>query len=303
MARVARALPPVRGRARAGMWMYQRLGSAAAAAPAPVTVHMRRGHRMRVPVSSRQTWRALASGRYDDHEIELLAPLVKPGCMVLDIGASLGFYTIPLGVMARDAGAQVVAIEPLADNCSILQANVDLNGLAEHVQIMCYALGESSDREAVFHVEAGGFGNAWAEPTSPAADLQVHDRAGRTHDRVVSQVHRLDELTVRWTRPCTAIKLDVEGLELDVLRGAERLVGDHRPAILGEFSPAWLSSRGIAPDAPLRWAQQHGYRCLELRPTRRHPLAEQHITRSEPLAEGAGRSGALLLLPEEGSKH
>lgn len=76
----------------------------------------------------------------------------------------------------------------------------------------------------------------------------------------------------------------------------------HRPAILGEFNPAWLSFRGIAPDAPRRWAQAHGYECFELRQTRRHPLAEQQITLSEPLPEGTGRLGALLLLPEEDSK-
>lgn len=75
-------------------------------------------------------------GSYDDDEIGLLARHMNKDSVVLDIGASLGLYAIPLGMIARDTGAKVIAVEPLAHNFSILKSNVELNGLCDYVEML-----------------------------------------------------------------------------------------------------------------------------------------------------------------------
>src|SRR5947209_1245448 len=113
-ARAARRLPPVRGRARVADLLYGWAG------PSPVgsfVIQMQRGHRMVVPLSSAQSWRAAFTGRYDDGELDLLDPAIAPDSFVLDIGACLGFYTVPMAAIARSRNSLVLAVEPVVANC------------------------------------------------------------------------------------------------------------------------------------------------------------------------------------------
>ena len=93
--------------------------------PSAWSFKMRRGHVMVAPPTSSLTWGAAFTGRYDDAEIEMLASLARRPSLVLDVGASFGFYSIPLALATRDFGCHTIAVEPIPSNLEILRQNVD----------------------------------------------------------------------------------------------------------------------------------------------------------------------------------
>jgi hypothetical protein len=70
----------------------------------------------------------------------------------------------------------------------------------------------------------------------------------------------LDELAEDWGR-VSLVKIDVEGAELQVLRGMENLLKLHRPTLLVEITDTFLRSLGDNAEALLRYVTQHGYTC------------------------------------------
>jgi FkbM family methyltransferase len=255
---------------------------------------------MTVPANSSQSWRAAFTGSYDDEVIDLLVPHVEPGSLVFDVGASFGFYTIPLGLAAQRVGARVVAVEPVGRNCDVLRRNVALNGLDGVVSVLPWALG-AVPAQVTLHVETGGAGNAAIVTGLDPAEVARHDRAGNTGGTETVEVRRLDDLELPVDlrhRRCSLVKIDAEGFEMDILAGATSFLAAHRPALFAEFSPAWLQSRGLAASAPVGWAAAHGYTCHELVHTRARRTSDVLVSTLAPLAPTAPRRGTdLMLLP------
>jgi FkbM family methyltransferase len=259
---------------------------------------MRRGHRMEVPANSAQSWRAAFTGSYDDAELDLLVPFVRQGSLVLDIGASLGFYTIPLAQVVRARAGRLVAVEPIYANCEVLRRNLAVNGLTEVASVLPVALG-AEDAQVLLHVESGGTGNATIVSGLAASEVARHDKAGGTGATQPASVRRLDDLELPFgelSMPCSLVKIDAEGFEMNILEGASEFVAGHRPVIFGEFHPVWLKTRGVPATEPQRWAVVNGYDCMELTHRRTHPLVDMERVGLRPLPEGVSRSGASLLL-------
>lgn len=295
-ARVSRSLPPLRGRGRVAQALLHRM---------PVmqgswTIRMRGGHRMAVPVNSAQSWRAAFTGCYDDEEMQLLTPHVMPDSLVLDIGASLGFYTIPLGLTAQRVGARVIAIEPVRRNCDVLHRNIELNGLEEVVSVIPCALGRTPGQVSL-HVESGGTGNATIVTGLPADEVTRHDQAGNTGSVELAEVRTLDDLELSEAdceRPCSLMKIDAEGFEMDILAGAASFVARHRPVLFAEFNPSWLETRGLHASAPAEWATRNRYICQELAYKRAGVTSDVQHASLRPVALSGHRAGTdLMLLP------
>lgn len=264
---------------------------------------MRKGHRMAVPANSAQSWRAAFTGSYDDEEIELLIPHIEPASLVLDIGASLGFYTIPLGLAARPVGARVLAIEPVARNCDVIRRNVELNDLEDVVSVTRTALGKAHGR-VTLHLETGGAGNATVVTGVDPMEVERHDRAGNTRETETVPVRPLDDLELSpedGGRRCSLVKMDAEGFEMEILAGATSFIASHRPVLFAEFSPSWLETRGSAASAPAEWAAANGYACQELVHSRSNPVSDVLVPSLTPIGPSGVRSGTdLMLLPLEG---
>jgi FkbM family methyltransferase len=242
-------------------------------------------------MGSAQSWTAAFTGVYDDEELNLLLSYVADGGLIVDVGACLGFYTVPLALAARVANGHVLAVEPVAGNCTVLERTLTLNG---------FALGRGTS-EAIVHVETVGSGNATIVSGVEPSEIARHDKAGGTGTTETVRLRRLDDLDLREgvrERRCCLMKIDVEGFERDVLAGGSAFVAAHRPAIFAEFNPAWLESRGMAQSLPLEWAETNDYECLELVYSRPKPFLEVKKISLRPLTPDRARSGtSLLLLP------
>lgn len=253
-------------------------------------------------MGSAQGWRAAFTGAYDDAELALLDQWIFDGALVLDIGASLGLYTVPLALTARRRSGHVVAVEPVRGNRDVLARNLEMNGVDHVTSVMGVALGRDPG-EVVMHVEPSGAGNATVVTGLHATDVRDHDRAGGTSFEERVTVVPLDSLplpTPAAGRRCSLIKMDVEGFEGEVLAGASGFVLAHRPVIYAEFNPAWLTTRGASPSAAQEWAETNGYRCEELEYRRSSRLSEKMRVSLRSITAADERTGAnLLLIPRE----
>jgi len=209
----------------------------------PFRLHLRR---------NRSLWlrRPMESERFP---FAMLRRLVRPGDVVYDCGANLGLYARHL-VGALGAG-RVVAFEPMADNRKILAANLALGGIADRVTVLPFALSDE-DGTAEFQVDD-------MQTTSGTLTRVTGGQAseGRRNLRLrplTTQVacRRLDTAVAEERLPPPdVIKIDVEGAEGLLLRGAAGLLRDRTPRLLLE-----LHGAAVARDV-LAWLHGLGYAC------------------------------------------
>ena len=148
---------------------------------------------------------AMESGSFEPDETRQISALLREVTALVNIGANTGYYVC----LARNAGAKVLAIEPLDQNVQILQRNILANGWND-VEIFPVGLG---DRVDVMKLYGGGTAASLVEGWAGAA---------REHYRLVP-VSTLDNvLGDRFAGEKILILMDVEGFELNVLRGALR---------------------------------------------------------------------------------
>ncbi len=154
----------------------------------------------------------------------MLRGLLRPGMTVYDIGANVGFLSMVAARLVGSSGS-VVCFEPLPANARQLEHNAELN-LFGHVSVHCVAVG-SRNTTARFVTSA--------EPTWGRLAGLPGEVAGRTGEIEVP-VRTLDSLIEERPLPRPdLIKIDVEGAEADVLRGARQLISSARPLLLIEL--------------------------------------------------------------------
>jgi len=188
--------------------------------PLPVPVAVNGADRLLLPAALRglRTYEPDAWRPFLDH--------VRPGDTVVDVGANIGLYT----VAAAKRGARVIAIEPDPANVRRIHRYTRLN----HVRVVIV--------EALAGAENGAAPLA-ARGSAVSGNVDMY--LGPTTRYTVAPVVTLDALLA--DESVDLIKIDVEGAELDVLLGAERMLREKKPrAILLEVHPNALALNGQA---------------------------------------------------------
>jgi FkbM family methyltransferase len=184
--------------------------------------------------------------------------LITPGATVFDVGANSGLFS--LLAARRDPTVKVHAVEPVARVFSVLEANVALNSLDN---VTCHRVA-CSDRSgpSTLHVPAGEPVPVMASLLSGWADTAASGEpvACTTIDELVATAG-IDGVDV--------IKIDAEGSEDAVLRGARTTLQAHRPFVLAEV--LGRSGLGSSVTAALT---EHDYRFFRLGPVGIRPCAE-----------------------------
>lgn len=287
---------PVRGRGALGLWWHRHAGGHAR----NLRVNMVDGYVMRLPSGARQTWIAAFTGRYEVPVGRVMKALMRPEMLAVDVGASLGLHTVPLGARAREIGAAVVAFEPVGASYAVLARNVAMNDLSSVVEVRQTALGRCEGWLEMRGEHAGGGNAAIVSGLAPAVE-QLHVAQGGLGRPMTVRVNTLDAEMKGDSRRCSLIKMDVEGWEFDVLAGARGYVAEHRPAIVGEFSSSWLRTRNVSwPEALWRWAEEMDYAVYEIRGARVHRWQEALNPIVRSLAGGETPRSDLLLHPRRG---
>jgi FkbM family methyltransferase len=168
--------------------------------------------------------RAIIRGRFENAEQLFVQRYLEPGMTVLDIGAHHGIYSLLASVKVGPAG-RVIAFEPSPRERERLARHLRWNSCS-NVTMEEVALGEAKGQEELFLVDGKETGcNSLRPPQNSLATKKLS-----------VQVMRLDEyLRGKQIDAVDFIKLDVEGAELSVLKGAGELFEKRpRPVFLCE---------------------------------------------------------------------
>ena len=192
-------------------------------------------------------------------EIAFLTALHRAGTVV-DVGAHEGLLTLPL---AQLPGARVLAFEPLQQVLPALRAVT--SGLP-NVEVRAEALGDHSGRTVLsIPVVNGAPDLQWA---STAKDYAAHPHVAV--ERTEVDVVRLDDLRLT---DVTAVKLDAEGAEYAVLRGARDTLARCRPVLTMELEERHAEGCTWAVPAFL---DALGYVTMFAHAGRWHPVSALH---------------------------
>jgi FkbM family methyltransferase len=156
-------------------------------------------------------------GEFSEFEASIFAQVLKPGDFVAEVGANIGALTVPIAKIVGEKG-QVLAFEPQRVIFQLLCANVALNGLL-NVRTYHAAAGREDGTITVPSLDYT------AEANFGGLSLGASD-AGET-----VQVLKLDSLSVPSLH---LLKIDVEGMEADVLLGAQQTIAKYRPILYVE---------------------------------------------------------------------
>jgi FkbM family methyltransferase len=204
-------------------------------------------HRMRSSSFDRSLYLWMhGRGLMGSAERATLSRLVRPGMLVLDVGANLGLYSLLMAGLVGPTG-RVVSFEPDPALFSLLKENCAANG-AENVECVHLALGSQSGRMTL------------QRPTLNSGDNHLGNNTSTPFRRPIEVgVASLDSL-MPGLRP-DFIKVDVQGWELKVLRGMEgTLRASEGVGIFLEICPKWLHRAGETPQDLYRFVRDLGFR-------------------------------------------
>lgn len=292
-----RAVPYFKGKSRLSLVMTDWLTRYHVEQDCFVTIKMRDGSLMQLDLRSFEKI-AFFSGEYDYGVIQRLASVLKPGSTVLDVGANVGFYTIALGRRLKQLSnhSKLWAFEPVPSNFDRLVGLTALNQLSEVVQPISMALG-NQDGEIQLHLAD----SQTAATTGNAVWLK-----GAMIDTLVptcsSQITKLDLFAQKQNIvDCDLIKVDIEGAELEFLKGGANFINQTRPILYSEFNQHWANEFGYEfsdlADLMTSWNyvlyQQFGRRSF--RPIKDSPVGLTNILMvpQEKDSEAASKLGVV----------
>jgi len=182
-------------------------------------------------------------GEWSEDEVKLFGTILKPGYHVVDVGAHIGVFTIPMAKMVGPTG-RVYAIEPQRILFQLLNSNVALNGL-KNVYTIRGAVGDSNEQIFVPDFDPnlvhnyGGISllESW-KTVSPVEEAELI---------------MLDKLELR---KCDFLKVEGKGMELKILRGAKAIITSNRPIIYVE------SDRKETHKGLVKFIHSLGYECV-----------------------------------------
>ena len=197
----------------------------------PITIFQSKyGFRLKVNLANPEHQYLYFYGTHDErYVVTKLLKIIKSGDICWDIGANIGFYTCFLASQVKDSGA-VLAFEPAARTSGYLQENASLNEFT-NVTIINKGLGDNREQRQLYYSEA-----ALAEGT---ASLKYAN--GRTASERVT-LDTIDNLISKLPTP-DFIKIDVEGYQLEVLRGGEHFLKTHAPLLMAELKDVGDTNR------------------------------------------------------------
>jgi FkbM family methyltransferase len=209
------------------------------------------GVRLFIDLSDHVIGLNILRGRYEQDEIRFVRHVLKSGDSAIDVGAHVGFFAIQMAALVGAAG-RVYAFEPLDANADLLERSIAENAFTDRLMFRRAAVGAAPGSATLtFAVETLNSGGAYLlrDGTEPLTGNQKKE----------VPVVALDALDMR--RPVRFIKMDVEGAEPQVVRGAARLLAEDRPLILSELHPIQLQrASGITADEFLAQLGALGYR-------------------------------------------
>jgi len=185
-------------------------------------------------------------GVHERNSTEEVKRIIKPGMRILEIGANIGYYALLEARLVGPSG-RLYAVEPSPDNFDSLKNNIALNNL-KNIYLHQAAFGEQRSK-AIFYVYDRGNLSSFIK----------RDDLGMKAKEVEVEVLTLDNFLA--DKEVDFIRMDVEGYEREILRGAEKVFSEGKcPRYLFiEVHSDLLHKKGSSAREIIMWLRERGY--------------------------------------------
>lgn len=170
------------------------------------------------------------NGIYGPHILSFMVSFLSQESIILDVGANIGAYTVPLAKTFPKT--EVHAFEPNPYAIARLRRNIALNKLSN---VRLYEMG-LGDEPCVLEL------NAFNSKDLGSSSFVSPQRAESESELIPVKVEKLDNIYAKGTQEVSLIKIDVQGFEFKVLKGACELISRNRPYILLEHEDVNFST-------------------------------------------------------------
>lgn len=187
---------------------------------------------------------------YEVNEWKFVSKFIKPGYVFFDIGANQGFYTL-LATKLVGKGGNVFAFEPLPIQVKRLKRNLKIN-FFDNTKVEQTAISDKS-----------GFSDMYAclNGSEPLSSLRRPSEDSKTKSKIIKvPIISLDDYIKKINiSSIDFIKIDVEGGELNVLKGAVKAIEKFRPIFMCEVQNIRTRQWDYSPSEIFRFLQKHDY--------------------------------------------
>jgi FkbM family methyltransferase len=192
---------------------------------------------------------------YEVETLDCISQILKPGDLFLDVGAHIGFISL---IASKWVGTQgkVIALEPEASNVARFNQNIHLNRIA-NIDLLSMAAGaEAKEVDFFFNSDNDGGHALWDVARHPQNEISRREKQTRkirltTLDRIIQgQAPRSPKL----------IKIDTEGAELAVVRGAASSLSNLQiPYVICEINRFGMNQMGSTEKELRKFMRDQGY--------------------------------------------
>lgn len=184
---------------------------------------------------------------YERREMKHLVRLLKNPKTIIDVGANIGWYSIMLAKLYPKC--DVYAFEPMPETYDMLFRNIYENDLVSQIYTFNVALSDETSK-----VEFAYY------PNFPGASSMRKNIKGKSI-KVVVDAYPLKNY---FFDSIDLIKIDTEGSELYVLKGAELHLKKHHPLVMCEMMRKWTHNFGYHPNDIIKYMKGLGYKCYAM---------------------------------------
>jgi len=264
-----KATPPHPGRGILGKiawWIY----------PKPIVVKSREGFFVKARLCDSEDIGLMSTTHEVHNDRHVFVSHLREGMTVMDVGANLGLYSLLISRAVGPSG-KVYAFEPVPEIFARLKEHIALNN-ATNVIPVPIALSDEKGTAKMF-VKGGG-SSLFRHVSDEFVDVQVE----RLDDFVEREgIERVD-----------AIKIDAEGAELKVIRGADKTIRRYKPILMVEIQAATLQAAGTTPEELFETIVGYGYNAFVIRHGKAIPTDKVVEPWRYP---GGGRMDNYLFIP------
>jgi FkbM family methyltransferase len=196
-------------------------------------------------------WTSLRS-RYELSVGHAILAHLKRDQTFWDIGANIGWFTLFARNIVGESG-RVIAFEPSPEVFDVLSANVKSE---KSVTALCLGLG-NADEIRLFAAHGHSSSSSFVEEVTK---INVRFLSSVPINKIEVALRKVDSLVTELGSKPSLIKIDVEGFELEVMRGATRLLSSNRPILIIEVHPIQLKLSGGTEEMLFQFLSNLGYR-------------------------------------------
>jgi FkbM family methyltransferase len=213
-----------------------------------------------------------------------LRRLVEPSALVLDVGANIGAHTLHLARLVGPHG-RVLAFEPTDFAFQKQMRNFSLNPhLARRIvahQCFLAAQDQAAIPDTVY--------SSWPLPRSSDRHAKHPKHLGQEMPTKAAHARSLDSVLSEYgDAPVQLVKLDVDGYECEILRGASALLSAVKPIFVMELAPYVLDERGSSLKELLSFFTPNGYRFFD--EATDQPLSSSAADLQNMIADGESKN-------------